>query len=105
MGAWLLGHLRRGRSMDVGLLGRCQGERGGIPARAAGDGRIRSQHSGTLGRSSLAAWLVALAAEPLRMATRLLGSGANRLGLDSGPLRVDTARLSFCRWLLRLLGG
>ena len=55
MGARLLGQVRARLSMDFRVLGRCQGERGGILARAACDGRSRSQHCRAFGRTNT--WL------------------------------------------------
>ena len=67
-------------SMDVRILGRCGGQRDRLPARAAGVGRGRSQHCRAFRRRHLVARLLDLAAEPLRMAPRLLG----RQGIKTG---------------------
>ena len=89
--------------MDFRVLGRCQGERGGLLARAARLGRIGSQCRRAFGGQHLAARLLDMAAEPLCLASRFLGGGASGLDLGSCPLRLGPARLCVCQRLLGLL--
>jgi hypothetical protein len=76
MGAWLLGPDSTRLSMDFGLLGRCQRDGDPVLARAAGDRRRRSEHSGDFPGSALATRLLGLAAKPICLAPRILGGGA-----------------------------
>ena len=87
VGAWLLGQTAgQGYQWISGYWADRRGRRGGVPARAAGDRRGWPQHRRTVGRQHLAARLLGLAREPLRLASRLLGDVAAGLGLDPLPI-------------------
>ena len=100
-GYW--GKAGQGYQWTFRLLGRRQGDRGAILARAAGDCRKWSQHRRLFGRPDMAARLLDLAEWSLCLATRFLGGCAAELGLGSRPLRLGPTRLRLCRRLLGLL--
>jgi hypothetical protein len=97
VGKWLLGPVGPRLPVDFRILGGCQGERSGIPPRAAGDDRRRPQYCRPLRGPHLVPRLLGLASIAVCLAARLLGHGTAELGLDPGSLRVVPARLRVCR--------
>ena len=83
-GYW--GQVRPGLSVDFRLLGRRQGDPGAILARAACDGRSRSQRRRAFSGRHLAARLLGLATRPATPGAPVSGRPYNRIGIGSLPI-------------------
>ncbi len=86
MGARLLGQVRARLSMDFRVLGRRQGDRGAILARAACDGRSRSQHRRAFGRRTPGCPAVGCGSRAATPGGPVSGRPCSRIGIGFLPI-------------------